>query len=231
MLQHFARAGVRHLGVEPSANVAEGARRRAINTICASSTRSRPSARRRARPGGRILGGERDVPHAVHALGAARRPGRAQADGACSSSRSRTSATSSRRPPTTRSTTSTRSTSRCTRSATCSAHGMEIIDAAPQAVHGGSMRYVVAAGPRPSRPRRRGAAPARRRLGLRAAATYVQLRQTSNGRATACAPAPGHQGRRASASSRTAALRRAPPSPTTAASARTSSSSSATPRR
>ena len=35
MLRHFAQAGVRHLGVEPSANVAEVARRRGVNTLCA----------------------------------------------------------------------------------------------------------------------------------------------------------------------------------------------------
>ena len=34
MLQHFASAGIRHLGVEPSANVAEVARGKGINTIC-----------------------------------------------------------------------------------------------------------------------------------------------------------------------------------------------------
>jgi methylation protein EvaC len=32
-LQHFARAGIRHLGIEPSANVAEVARGKGINTI------------------------------------------------------------------------------------------------------------------------------------------------------------------------------------------------------
>jgi methylation protein EvaC len=34
MLQHFARAGARHLGIEPSANVAEIARKNGVNTIC-----------------------------------------------------------------------------------------------------------------------------------------------------------------------------------------------------
>lgn len=34
MLQHFARAGIRHLGVEPSANVAEVARSQGVQTIC-----------------------------------------------------------------------------------------------------------------------------------------------------------------------------------------------------
>jgi methylation protein EvaC len=34
MLQHFANAGVRHVGVEPSANVADIARRKGINTVC-----------------------------------------------------------------------------------------------------------------------------------------------------------------------------------------------------
>lgn len=34
MLQHFAKTGIRHLGVEPSANVAEVARGKGINTIC-----------------------------------------------------------------------------------------------------------------------------------------------------------------------------------------------------
>ena len=35
MMQHFARDGIRHLGIEPSANVAEVARRKGVNTICA----------------------------------------------------------------------------------------------------------------------------------------------------------------------------------------------------
>ncbi len=34
MLRNFAEAGIRHLGVEPSANVAEAARKRGVNTIC-----------------------------------------------------------------------------------------------------------------------------------------------------------------------------------------------------
>jgi methylation protein EvaC len=33
-LQHFAHAGIRHLGIEPSANVAEVARGKGVNTIC-----------------------------------------------------------------------------------------------------------------------------------------------------------------------------------------------------
>jgi methylation protein EvaC len=33
-LRHFAEAGIRHLGVEPSANVAEQAKQRGVNTIC-----------------------------------------------------------------------------------------------------------------------------------------------------------------------------------------------------
>jgi methylation protein EvaC len=35
MLKNFARAGVRHLGIEPSANVAEVARKAGVNTVCA----------------------------------------------------------------------------------------------------------------------------------------------------------------------------------------------------
>jgi len=34
MLQHFAQAGIRHLGIEPSANVAEVARNKGVKTIC-----------------------------------------------------------------------------------------------------------------------------------------------------------------------------------------------------
>jgi methylation protein EvaC len=34
MLQNFSKAGVRHVGVEPSANVAEAARDQGINTLC-----------------------------------------------------------------------------------------------------------------------------------------------------------------------------------------------------
>ena len=34
MLHHFADAGIRHLGVEPSANVAEAARKRGVDTVC-----------------------------------------------------------------------------------------------------------------------------------------------------------------------------------------------------
>jgi methylation protein EvaC len=34
MLKHFARHGVRHLGIEPSANVAEAARANGVNTLC-----------------------------------------------------------------------------------------------------------------------------------------------------------------------------------------------------
>lgn len=34
MLQHFANVGIRHLGVEPSANVAQAAIERGVNTIC-----------------------------------------------------------------------------------------------------------------------------------------------------------------------------------------------------
>src|SRR4029453_5960930 len=34
MLRHFAAAGVRHLGIEPSANVARVARARGVQTLC-----------------------------------------------------------------------------------------------------------------------------------------------------------------------------------------------------
>jgi len=34
MLQHFAKAGISHLGIEPSANVAEAARKNGVQTIC-----------------------------------------------------------------------------------------------------------------------------------------------------------------------------------------------------
>jgi methylation protein EvaC len=34
MLQHFAKAGIRHLGIEPSANVADVARENGVQTIC-----------------------------------------------------------------------------------------------------------------------------------------------------------------------------------------------------
>ena len=34
MLHHFANSGIRHLGVEPSSNVAEVARQKGINTLC-----------------------------------------------------------------------------------------------------------------------------------------------------------------------------------------------------
>ena len=35
LLRHFADAGIRHVGIEPSANVAEVAVRRGVNTVCA----------------------------------------------------------------------------------------------------------------------------------------------------------------------------------------------------
>ena len=35
MLQHFASGGIRHLGIEPSANVAQAARDKGIDTVCA----------------------------------------------------------------------------------------------------------------------------------------------------------------------------------------------------
>ncbi len=35
MLRHFAKDGLRHLGVEPSANVAEAGRRQGVDTVCA----------------------------------------------------------------------------------------------------------------------------------------------------------------------------------------------------
>jgi methylation protein EvaC len=35
MMQHFSGAGIRHLGIEPSANVADVARQKGINTACA----------------------------------------------------------------------------------------------------------------------------------------------------------------------------------------------------
>lgn len=35
MLENFAKAGIRHLGVEPSANVAEAARAKGVRTLCA----------------------------------------------------------------------------------------------------------------------------------------------------------------------------------------------------
>lgn len=35
MLKHFARDGIRHLGIEPSANVAQAAQKNGVHTLCA----------------------------------------------------------------------------------------------------------------------------------------------------------------------------------------------------
>jgi methylation protein EvaC len=35
MLRHFAKAGIKHLGIEPSANVAQAARQQGVETVCA----------------------------------------------------------------------------------------------------------------------------------------------------------------------------------------------------
>ncbi len=179
MLQHFAKAGIRHLGIEPSANVADVARAKGVQTVSAffDAALARDVAAKHG-PADAILGANvmchiRDL-HTV-AVGAKRLLGPRGVlifeDPYLGDIVEKTSydqiydehafyfsvgALES----------------------LFREHGLEIVDVVPQAVHGGSMRYVVAhvgahrASAAVTEQRRREDA-----LGLRRVETYVELRK------------------------------------------------------
>ena len=84
MLQHFAGAGLRHLGIEPSANVGDVAIKKGIRTVCQFFD-EQAGARDRGRAGasGCLFGCECDVSHSLPTLGGCRNCHFAQAQGDC----------------------------------------------------------------------------------------------------------------------------------------------------
>ena len=132
MLKNFASRGVRHLGIEPSAERSRGGPGERRRTLCrffdAETARLVVAENGQA---GAFHRRERDVSYPVSALGHRRHPRSAQANGASPRSKILTWATSSKRRLTTRSTTSTCSCSPCRRLNTSSGqHGLELIDVA-----------------------------------------------------------------------------------------------------
>ncbi len=84
MLRNFAKAGIRHLGIEPSANVAEQARKNGVRTI--SKFFSKETAEEivsRERTSGCFPSRECHVSHLLDAFGNRRHPSTAKASRSC----------------------------------------------------------------------------------------------------------------------------------------------------
>lgn len=178
-LQHFARAGIRHLGIEPSANVAEVARGRGVNTI--SRFFDAQTARDIAAEYGQasaFLGANVmcHIPY-IHSvvegiqLLVARTGVVIFEDPYLGDIVAKTSYDQIY---------DEHALYFCVSSvaALFAQHGMEIIDVVPQEVHGGSMRYVIGhAGQHPVSPRVAAQVAHEQELGLAKPETYRALRQ------------------------------------------------------
>jgi len=176
-LQHFARAGIRHLGIEPSANVAEVARGKGVQTICRffdeALARDIVSEHGQAE----VFLGANVMCHIPYLHSVAEgirlllKPGgvliyedpylgdiveKTSYDQIYDEHAFYFSVASV--------------------SHLFGAHGMEVVDVAPQNVHGGSMRYVIAhKGSRPVSQAVERQRAKERSLGLHQASTYKQL--------------------------------------------------------
>jgi methylation protein EvaC len=179
MLQNFAQAGVRHLGVEPSSNVADAARAKGINTV--SEFFNEKLARRIAAengPADAVLGANvmchiPDLHAVVEGFRALLKPEgvvvfedpylgdivqKTSYDQIYDEHAFYFSVASI--------------------SYLFERHDMEVIDALPQPVHGGSMRYVIGRkGKRPVHPRVAEQKAREERMGLRRPETYAALRR------------------------------------------------------
>jgi methylation protein EvaC len=179
MLQHFAQAGIRHLGIEPSANVAAVAIRKGVRTV--SQFFDEDLARKIVAEHGQadaFLGANVmcHIPY-LHSVAAGIRillkptgvlmfedpylgdiVEKTSYDQIYDEHAFYFSATSV--------------------SHIFGQHGMEVIDVLPQNVHGGSMRYVIAhRGARPVSPAVTAQRAKERQLGLEKPETFVQLRR------------------------------------------------------
>jgi methylation protein EvaC len=179
LLQNFAQAGIRHLGVEPSANVADAARAKGVNTVCAFFDEK--LARRIADEYGRadaVLGANvmchiPDLHSVAEGLRVLLKPEgvvvfedpylgdiiqKTSYDQIYDEHAFYFSVASI--------------------SHLFERHDLEVIDVLPQVVHGGSMRYVIArTGNRPTHPRVREQRQREEKMGLRRPETYDALRR------------------------------------------------------
>jgi methylation protein EvaC len=179
MLQNFAQAGIRHLGVEPSANVAEAARAKGVNTI--SAFFNADLAHRIAGeygPADAVLGANvmchiPDLHSVVEGMRALLKPDgvvvfedpylgdivqKTSYDQIYDEHAFYFSVASI--------------------AYLFERHELEVIDALPQPVHGGSLRYVIARkGKRPVQPRVAEQRAREEKMGLRSPETYAALRR------------------------------------------------------
>lgn len=179
MLRHFAAAGVRHLGIEPSANVAAVATEQGVRTICRFFDRALADEIKRADGQVDAILGANVMCHIpnLHSVfdGAAAllKPTgvlvfedpylgdiveKTSFDQIYDEHAFYFSASSV--------------------SYLAARHGMELVDVLPQAVHGGSMRYVIARrGARPAAPAVEAQCAKERALGLDDARTFERFRR------------------------------------------------------
>lgn len=178
-LRNFASAGIRHLGVEPSANVAEEARKKGVNTICkffdAETARAIVAEHGQADAfiAANVMCHIPYIHSVVEGIRVLLKPQgvvmyedpylgdivtKVSYDQVYDEHAFYFSVASV--------------------SHLFGQHGMEVIDAIPQDVHGGSMRYVIAhKGARPISPRVAAQRRVEAELGLDKAETYVDLRK------------------------------------------------------
>ena len=178
-LRNFATAGIRHLGVEPSANVAEEARKRGVNTVCrffdtdAARAIVAENGQADAFIAANVMCHIANIHSVVEGIKILLKPegvvmfedpylgdivSKVSYDQIYDEHAFYFSVASV--------------------SHLFGEHGMEVVDAIPQDVHGGSMRYVIAHnGTRPVSPRVAAQRRVEDELGLQKPATYVELRK------------------------------------------------------
>jgi methylation protein EvaC len=179
LLQNFAQAGIRHLGVEPSANVAEAARAKGVNTVSAffNEELARKIAAEHG-PADAVLGANvmchiPDLHSVIDGFRALLKPDGVVAfeDPYLGDIVHKTSYDQIYDEH-------AFYFSVASIAYLFGRHEMEVIDVLPQPVHGGSMRYVIARkGKRPVHPRVAERKGREEKLGLRRPETYDQLRR------------------------------------------------------
>jgi methylation protein EvaC len=179
MLQHIARAGIRHVGIEPAAHVADIARARGVHTIsqffdaAAAEEILRTHGPADAIVGANVLCHMHDLDAVVQAIASLLKP-----DGFCVFEDPYLGDILDQAAFDQIYDEHVYYFSLASVQHVFGRHGFEVRDAVPQRVHGGSMRYVIGRG---SHPRAGGSVAAlaarESRLGVRDVATYTRFRE------------------------------------------------------
>jgi len=179
-LGHFAKAGIRHLGVEPSANVAKAARDKGIQTLCAFFNKD-TAERIRAEHGpadaflaANVMCHIADIHSVVEGIAVLLKP-----DGICTFEDPYLGDVVEKTSYDQIYDEHVFLFSAMSISSVFAPHGMELVDLAPQPTHGGSLRYTLARkGKRKVAPRVAACLEREKALGLHRISTFEQFHKS-----------------------------------------------------